>query len=69
VFSPEGKHLCTRSDLGHGDSGKGLAWSADGEIAVTKGKADNARVWLGGAREALLGFIFSCERTHLLDFL
>jgi hypothetical protein len=28
VFDPEGKHLCTRSDLGlHGDSLKGIAWS------------------------------------------
>jgi hypothetical protein len=37
VFSPAGKHLCTRSDLGlHGDSGKGIAWSADGGIAVVE---------------------------------
>jgi DNA-binding beta-propeller fold protein YncE len=57
VFSPQGKHLCTRSDLGlDGDqagldgervySPKGIAWSADGEIAVANGKANNARVWL-----------------------
>jgi hypothetical protein len=48
VFSPEGKHLCTRSDLGlHGDSVKGIAWSAGGEIAVANGKAFNAFVWHG----------------------
>jgi hypothetical protein len=35
VFDPEGKHLCTRSDLGlHGLSDKDIAWSAGGEIAV-----------------------------------
>jgi DNA-binding beta-propeller fold protein YncE len=34
VFDPEGKHLCTRSDLAlHADSDKGTAWSTGGEIA------------------------------------
>jgi DNA-binding beta-propeller fold protein YncE len=46
VFDPEGKHLCTRSDLGlHGESDKGIAWSADGDIAVVNGEAHNACVW------------------------
>jgi tripartite motif-containing protein 2/3 len=33
VFDPEGKHLCTRSDLGL-VAEKGIAWSTGGEIAV-----------------------------------
>jgi DNA-binding beta-propeller fold protein YncE len=46
VFDPEGKHLCTRSDLGlHEDSSKGIAWSAGGEIAVANSKANKALVW------------------------
>jgi DNA-binding beta-propeller fold protein YncE len=46
VFSPEGKHLCTRSDLGlHGESIKGIAWSAGGEIAVANGEAQTATMW------------------------
>jgi DNA-binding beta-propeller fold protein YncE len=46
VFSPEGKHLCTRSDLGlEVDTDKGIAWSAGGEIAVAGGDAHNAFVW------------------------
>jgi hypothetical protein len=46
VFDPEGKHLCTRSDLGlHHASGKGIAWSTGGEIAVADGKAKKALVW------------------------
>jgi DNA-binding beta-propeller fold protein YncE len=48
VFSPEGKHLCTRSDIGlHGDSEKGIAWSAGGEIAVANGDAQKVLVWHG----------------------
>jgi DNA-binding beta-propeller fold protein YncE len=47
VFSPEGKHLCTRSDLGLGNSTKGIAWSTGGEIAVANGKANDAHVWCG----------------------
>jgi DNA-binding beta-propeller fold protein YncE len=48
VFSPEGKHLCTRSDLGlHEASQKDIAWSAGGEIAVANGQAFNACVWRG----------------------
>jgi DNA-binding beta-propeller fold protein YncE len=48
VFDHEGKHLCTRSDLGlHGASDKGIAWSAGGEIAVANGQALNACVWRG----------------------
>jgi DNA-binding beta-propeller fold protein YncE len=46
VFDPEGKHLCTRSDLGlHGNSQKGIAWSAGGEIAVANGGANKTLVW------------------------
>jgi tripartite motif-containing protein 2/3 len=46
VFSPEGKHLCTRSDLGlQGGPDKGIAWSADGEIALANGEAHTARFW------------------------
>jgi hypothetical protein len=47
VFDPEGKHLCTRSDLGLGNSIKGIAWSTGGEIAVANGQANNARLWCG----------------------
>jgi DNA-binding beta-propeller fold protein YncE len=46
VFDPEGKHLCTRSDLGLDNSEKGIAWSAGGEIAVANGIANNVLVWL-----------------------
>jgi DNA-binding beta-propeller fold protein YncE len=46
VFDPEGKHLCTRSDLGlHEASPKGIAWSAGGEIAMANSKANKALVW------------------------
>jgi DNA-binding beta-propeller fold protein YncE len=46
VFGPEGKHLCTRSDLGlHDDSRKGIAWSTGGEIAVANGYAHKVLVW------------------------
>jgi sugar lactone lactonase YvrE len=45
VFDHEGKHLCTRSDLGLHTSSKGIAWSAGGEIAVANGAACNALVW------------------------
>jgi DNA-binding beta-propeller fold protein YncE len=46
VFDPEGKHLCTRSDLGlHEASGKGIAWSTGGEIAVANGGAHKVLVW------------------------
>jgi DNA-binding beta-propeller fold protein YncE len=46
VFDAEGKHLCTRSDLGLlGASNKGIAWSAGGEIAVADGCANKVVVW------------------------
>jgi sugar lactone lactonase YvrE len=50
VFDHEGKHLCTRSDLGlHHASAKGIAFSTGGEIAmaggVTGGGANKALVW------------------------
>jgi hypothetical protein len=46
VFDPEGKHLCTRSDLGlHAASRKGIAWSTGGEIAVADCNAHKVLVW------------------------
>jgi DNA-binding beta-propeller fold protein YncE len=46
VFSSEGKHLCTRSDLGvHADTIKGIAWSAGGDIAVANGDSHKVLVW------------------------
>jgi hypothetical protein len=46
VFSPEGKHLCTRNDLGlKGSSRKGMAWSDVGELAVANGVGNQALVW------------------------
>jgi DNA-binding beta-propeller fold protein YncE len=46
VFDPEGKHLCTRSDLGlHADSTKGIAWSTGGEIAMADSNANKVFVW------------------------
>jgi DNA-binding beta-propeller fold protein YncE len=46
VFDPEGKHLCTRSDLGlHDDSAKGVAWSAGGDIAVAEHQVHKVFVW------------------------
>jgi hypothetical protein len=46
VFSPEGKHRCTRSDLVvHGASDKGVAWSADGGLAIANGECHHCRVW------------------------
>jgi DNA-binding beta-propeller fold protein YncE len=46
VFDPEGKHLCTRSDLGlKARSTKGIAWSTGGEIAVADSSANKVCVW------------------------
>jgi hypothetical protein len=45
VFDPEGKHLCTRSDLGLHTTQKGLAWSTGGEVAVANGDAHKVVVW------------------------
>jgi hypothetical protein len=53
VFDPEGKHLCTRSDLGLHEASakgsrsisKGIAWSADGEILVVDNGAPRVFVW------------------------
>jgi DNA-binding beta-propeller fold protein YncE len=46
VFNHEGKHLCTRSDLGLYDTSfKDIAWSTGGEIAVADSKASTALVW------------------------
>jgi DNA-binding beta-propeller fold protein YncE len=45
VFDHEGKHLCTRCDLGLHDSTKGIAWSTGGEIAVADSEAHKALVW------------------------
>jgi DNA-binding beta-propeller fold protein YncE len=46
VFDPEGKHLCTRSDLGLHDLTKGIAWSTGGEIAMANGNSHKVLVWL-----------------------
>jgi tripartite motif-containing protein 71 len=46
VFSPEGKHLCTRSDLGLLKASiKGIALSTGGEITVANGDANKVLVW------------------------
>jgi hypothetical protein len=46
VFDPEGKHLCTRSDLGLNEaSSKGIAWSTGGEIAVADSLSHKVFVW------------------------
>jgi DNA-binding beta-propeller fold protein YncE len=45
VFDPEGKHLCTRSDLGLDEASKGIAWSTGGEIAVAVDNARKVLVW------------------------
>jgi DNA-binding beta-propeller fold protein YncE len=46
VFSPEGKHLCTRCDLGlHPDASKGIAWSSDGGLAVANTDTHTVRLW------------------------
>jgi DNA-binding beta-propeller fold protein YncE len=48
VFSPEGRHVCTRSDLGlccTEDSMKSIAWSACGGIAVLDGGTHNCLLW------------------------
>jgi hypothetical protein len=46
VFDPEGKHLCTRNDLGLCcESTKGIAWSTGGEIAVADRNAQKVLVW------------------------
>jgi DNA-binding beta-propeller fold protein YncE len=46
VFSPEGKHLCTRNDMGlKAESIKGIAWSDVGELAIANGNGNQALVW------------------------
>jgi hypothetical protein len=46
VFDPEGKHLCTRSDLElQSASSKGVAWSTGGDIAVAEHQAHKVFVW------------------------
>jgi DNA-binding beta-propeller fold protein YncE len=46
VFSAEGKHLCTRNDLGlKKSSNKDIAWSDFGELAVADGKGHQALLW------------------------
>jgi tripartite motif-containing protein 2/3 len=46
VFDPEGKHLCTRSDLGLREaSTKGIAWSTGGDIAVAEHQVHKVFVW------------------------
>jgi DNA-binding beta-propeller fold protein YncE len=46
VFSAEGKHLCTRSDLGvRENSPKGIAWSDVGELAIANGSRNKLVLW------------------------
>jgi hypothetical protein len=48
VFSREGKHLCTRNDLGLNDGGiKCVAWSADGDLAIANGSKHTVHLWRG----------------------
>jgi DNA-binding beta-propeller fold protein YncE len=50
VFSTDGGHLLTRTDLGiNSADNKGMAWSHDeGCIAIANGSADAAMLWGGG---------------------
>jgi hypothetical protein len=45
VFSPEGRHLCTRNDLGLDTASKGIAWSEVGELAAANGNGCYMRLW------------------------
>jgi hypothetical protein len=46
VFSPKGKLLCTRNDLGLKENGdKGIAWSDVGELAVADESSNNVLLW------------------------
>jgi DNA-binding beta-propeller fold protein YncE len=45
VFSPKGKHLCTRNDLEMAMSFKGIAWSDVGELAVADGNSNKVLLW------------------------
>jgi tripartite motif-containing protein 2/3 len=52
VFSPEGKHVCTRKDLGvqcqvkrPSKAAKGIAWSGVGELAIANGHGNQALIW------------------------
>ena len=46
VFSPTGKHLCTRNDLGLSNGGaQGIAWSAAGGLAVANGSNHQCLFW------------------------
>jgi DNA-binding beta-propeller fold protein YncE len=46
VFDAEGQHLLTRTDLGiQSNTMKGMAWRADGSLAVANGLANVALLW------------------------
>jgi DNA-binding beta-propeller fold protein YncE len=46
VFSPEGKHLCTRNNLGINSDGlKVVAWSPDGSVAIVDSHKSTALIW------------------------
>jgi hypothetical protein len=47
VFSPECKHLCTRSDLGISGGMKGIAWGTRGGLVVANGSQRSCRLWGG----------------------
>jgi tripartite motif-containing protein 2/3 len=54
VFNPEGKHLCTRDDLGlMTDDSKGIAWRADGSFAIANGDANTILLWHGRGSESI----------------
>jgi hypothetical protein len=46
VFSPEGRHLCTRNDIGLNDVGiTTVAWSSGGGLAIANGRKHTVLVW------------------------
>jgi DNA-binding beta-propeller fold protein YncE len=50
LFSPKGKHFCTRTDLGlHAETYvKGVVWCSDGTIAIIDSLANKIHVWCAG---------------------
>jgi hypothetical protein len=50
VFSSEGKHLCTRNDLGFvGGDDAAIAWGASGGVAIAVAPTNKVLVWPGRA--------------------
>jgi hypothetical protein len=53
IFSPEGKHLCTRNDLGlHTETSKGVAWHVDGGLAIANDQDSKLLLWRPGCTTA-----------------